>query len=505
MKKILYSLLALVSLLATSCSNDDIEITTYAPKNEVRVNVSTTSAYESFGISYYTNFLAENENAYVGITSLLYDKDGKFVAEENSYSRTIQQVQQKLAIPDGTYTLITLVTLVEKDGEEYKSPFWQLAEKNDISTVRVDKKYYNVYWCYSLAVAAKTIKVNGDNITENISPVPAGSLLSIGYENFDKSSYVWFGYELKQSPDGLNLDPSLSGVNKYYYADGYNQSNVWTGQWTTYEESGLTEDNADMFILNEGRLNYCFGLTDDYSGSGNVSFTAYPTRDEYYTFRNGDMNKAYCYYVGGDKVCETYMGDGSDFNEWYDNVTKGNNNGGNNGGDEKFKFVEPVIDWGASVRNVQSYMSSYDMFLGSDGTAEYFYEGTYAIAYNGNYSEDMIAYYFSSATTGLKESTLYYDATKVTESQLSDVLNEKYEYAGYESDMHLFFTSDFATGIALYQSDDKATWYVDYMSLEDYSGDVKAAKRALSEKRNVKMPAKRTSKKYMNSSLRLRK
>ena len=494
-------MLALVSLLAVSCSNDDIEITTYALKNDVKINVATTSAYESFGIDDYKNALAKYDDSYVGIMSLVYDVDGKLVAEENSYAKTIQQVQQKFALPNGTYTLVSFVTFVEKDGDKYESPYWKFAEKNDLSTVRVEKTDYIIPWWASIALATETIVVNDGNVTTNVTSLPVGSLLTVGYENFDKSSYTWFGYEFKQSSDGLYLDPSLTGVDKYYYENGYNMSNYWTAQYYSYEEDGLSEDFADVFILNEGRLNYCFGLSE-YNGSGDISFTPYPSRDEYYTFRNGEYNLAYCYYVGGDKVCETYMGDGSDFSEWYDNVTKGNSDPDPV---PEFKFVEPATDWGASVRYVQAYMSGYEMFMGSNGSAEYLSDGSYVIGYDGKYSESTIEYYFSSETTGLYEADLYYDAKVVSESQLLEALSEKYIYFGDDYGYHMFFNDDMTTGIMMYQDEEKTTWYVCYISLADLSGDVKAAKRAMAAKKSIKLPAKRTSKKAVSPYMRLRK
>ena len=500
MKKIFYSLLALVSLLAASCSNDDIEITTYAPKNDLKVNISTTSAYDVFGIDDYKTILAKYDETHVAVMSLVYDKDEKLVASENSYLKTFQQVQQKFALPNGTYTLVTVVTFADKDGETYKPLSWKFVDVNTLSTVRLDKLYNEVMWYNSLAVASKTINVDDANVTTSVAPTPVGSLLDIYYENFDKSPYVWFGYEMKQSATGFMLDPSLSGIDRYYY-NKYNDRNNWTGVYGSYESSGLTEGNGTRFVLEEGRLNYCFGLTDKINSDNSVNFTAYPTRNEYYTFRSGETNYAYCYYVGGNNVCETYMGDGSDLAEWYESVT----NGGNNNNENEFKFVEPTTDWGGSVRSVQSYMGGYEMILGASGAAEYLYDGVYALGYNGNYSEEMIAYYFSSQTTGLYEATLFYDASKVTESQLTKALGEKYQYYGVESGMHVYLNSEFTTGIALYSDDENTTWYVNYMSLLDNAGDIKALKRAVSEKRAVNLPKRRMKKPSFKSSSLLSK
>ena len=225
MKKIL-GLIGLVGILLTSCKNDAIEISrvpTPEPPKTLSLSISTTSAYEKYGLADYQNYLGSNSTTYIAVTSLLYNSSGTLVDSASSYSRTFNAISQSFSgLYNGSYTIITFETLVDSSNG-FKSNNWQLKDINNISTVQVhNEKYNHVSWQYSVGVSTQVVEINSADRQIEISPKPIGVLLDFGYENYGKSGYIWTAFELKNVASGYNLNPSLSANERYTYDDGYN-------------------------------------------------------------------------------------------------------------------------------------------------------------------------------------------------------------------------------------------------------------------------------------------
>ena len=139
MKKVLYTLLAMVSMLVTACSNEEIGIEVTYPKKDINLNISTSDAYDIFGITDYENLLANNPNYYIQVTSLLYDSQGILVVEQDTCLRQFAHVNHKFSVDNGKYTHLTISTVVEKKNYPYNSDVWNLVGKNNLSTISLEE------------------------------------------------------------------------------------------------------------------------------------------------------------------------------------------------------------------------------------------------------------------------------------------------------------------------------------------------------------------------------
>ena len=472
MKKIYFSLIALTALLASSCSSsdsDEVTVTVVDKTYSVGVTVSTSSAYESYGSSLFTNFLGNYSNYYVGVFAYLYDEDGALVASTDSYSQTLNT--QSLSFSDidtGSYTLVCIQMIVNSSNS-YQSAAWTISGTSKLSTIAVTTSYSGLKYYHAVAKSTSSVTVGTSNTSVSVSTKPLGCLIDIGYENFGDSGMTLVGFYLDQYAIGYYFDPSLSGTEQYYYGDSYSGEQYWTSIAKTYDTDGI-DDSGEMneyYFIQSGETTYCFGISNVYDGESNVSFASRPSGGESFSFDDGEYYQAYIYYTGDSNVCETYLGaadDSDGFSEWYEAIDKSDSTSG---------IFEPYIEWGGSVADVQSYMSGYYMFSGSDGEATYLSDDYYYLAYLGDSPVDDIYYYFSTATTDLHHVYVYYYNSEITYDELLAYLEENYINSGSTS-YDIYYSSDFNTIIYLFDhSDSFGEYCLDYVSYDYLYGSAK--------------------------------
>ena len=350
MKKYIYTLLAIVSMLATSCSNEEIEIEVTAPQKKLNLSIATSEAYETFGISDYVNALGGIPNLYIGVTSLLYDSEGNLVDEVNSNVKQFGPVNQTFSVSRGKYTLLTVMTFAEKQNYTYSPVMWEFVNKNKLSTARLEKKdQRNISYHWIVSLSSKEITMANENKNVVITPEPLGSLVHIKHYNFDKKDDIGLVFATKNISSGINLDPKLKGNDRYYYKE-YNDEDHADILWLFYNEKTHKLDNqggASMYLLEETTLPILFGCTNSKKVTkDNINFSYY-TDYKHHKFEPGKEYLAAYYYIGGETDESSanfarYLDDvsnSSGFKEWYNNAQAAyeenlNNNeqGGTNNG-----------------------------------------------------------------------------------------------------------------------------------------------------------------------------
>lgn len=441
MKKIL-GLIGLVGILLTSCKNDAIQISrvpTPEPPKTLSLSISTTSAYEKYGLADYQNYLGSNSTTYIAVTSLLYNSSGTLVDSASSYSRTFNAISQSFSgLYNGSYTIITFETLVDSSNG-FKSNNWQLKDINNISTVQVhNEKYNHVSWQYSVGVSTQVVEINSADRQIEISPKPIGVLLDFGYENYGKSGYIWTAFELKNVASGYNLNPSLSANERYTYDDGYNAEHTWSNRGYFYNSSGLSNSDSEKFyMLESGNIQYCFAATDKLNDNGGFSFTACPSENAFFNFVDGEYYKVFAYYTGYSTPLYTFVGSKDDFSTWHANISS-----------ELAKIFlceMPYLNWGASVNDVKSFMSSYTIY---NDTPEALGSGMYRITYGGKYKESQIGYLFNTESGDLAIVNVFWNPTSVTKKEVEDFLKSNgYSYTDGDNQESRYVSSDNNTNV----------------------------------------------------------
>ena len=442
MKKFFYSLIGLLAVVASSCSDsdsDEVAVTVVNKTYSIGVTVSTSSAYESYGSSLFTNFLGNYSNYYVGVFAYLYDEDGALVASTDSYSQTLNT--QSLSFSDidtGSYTLVCIQMLVNSSNS-YQSAAWTISGTSKLSTIAVTTSYTGLKYYHAVAKSTSSVTVGTSNTSVSVSTKPLGCLIDIGYENFGDYGMTLVGFFLDQYAIGYYFDPSLSGTEQYYYGDSYSGEHEWTSIAKTYDTDDI-DDSGEMngyYFIKSGETTYCFGISSVYDGESNDFFISMPSGGESFTFEDGEYYQAYIYYTDNSNVYETYLGSHDDFDEWYEGVSAGT-------------VWTPCTDWGASVADVQSYMSGYEMTVGSDGTAVW--DGSaYYLQYTGNSPATDIYCYFSSETGSYYTVDTYYDSSLITEEEIIEYLDENYTfYTSFDYSVikaYYYYTEDKSTAV----------------------------------------------------------
>lgn len=445
MKKAMYLMLLPLIALAASCSNDEIVV---VKGKSLTYNVSTQPAFDKMNVtaSYKSNFLGDGNSYQIGVYTFIYDQEGNLAASDSTYTKTFANVQQSFDLPSGKYTAITLEMLVDAD-DGYKSDYWMIAGKDKMSSLEVVRTAGWVYYGGVVAVSTENISVDGDKSIE-VTPSPLGAIVQVNFHNFDQSDYTYVALFTKDEPVGRYLSPSLSGTERFHYGD-YLGRNIWSSRGYDYEESGLDSNKGlTIYLIEEGKIQY--GLAPSTVTDGEVNkFYLYPDNgNAYLTVEDGSRYCGGLWYTGngGKNDCEGFAGTESEYETWLSETDRTVSKG-------DFSYKAPYIQWGSSVSSVQSYMSGYTMTEGKSGTAIAQSDNSYIIRYSGKDNESAIEYYFSSATTGLYESDLYFDKTEYSLADINASMSGQTALGEYEG-AYMYVSSDAKSYIVVMQSGD---------------------------------------------------
>lgn len=445
MKKYIYIAIALVMGVFTSCTDkDEIEIIQH---HDININVNAADLYNSWDAGSFINFLGNQKSYSIGITTLIYNDKGELCNEVLSTTRLLESIQQSVpSLKEGKYTFVTVECMVNTDNDN-QSPTWSIDSKELLDSVRVVSSRYEVYWYNCLGLATTEVEVSKNSTNVSVTPKPIGCFVDFECENFDKSKYDYLGFYFKNVAAGMYLNPNRNDNEKYYYKDGYLESNVWNARGYFYSTEGLPEsDESTLFVLENGNINYCFGPSK-IEEDGSIRFTAYPSRNAYCNFQIGQLYKAYCYYKGAPDEVETFMGPLNDFNSWYAKLDKTMNP----------IYAAPCTAWGSSVSFVKSFMKGYN--LGLDITE---YEGGAAMIFDGMYREYYIEYDFENSKSGLYQAWVCVLEEDATLEDIMGMINvSDYEYDDYyaEGNYYLYQNSSTLVGVIPNQELEDGTKY----------------------------------------------
>ena len=128
MKKYLSILTALIAVLFTSCSNDDIPV---MHETVFKVDPSTViSSYLEYNVGDLTSFSSGNK---LRIRLLAYDEDGVLVASDESFSNDYTHIQTfNFALPEGNYTTVAITDVVSSTTE-----FYTLSNQERLNTTTI--------------------------------------------------------------------------------------------------------------------------------------------------------------------------------------------------------------------------------------------------------------------------------------------------------------------------------------------------------------------------------
>lgn len=331
MKNVVYSAFCGLALLATSCSNDDILIDKNDNVNEVNVNVSLSNFISSYNFNDTRHDISVTEDfrtfssefdKYIHVRTLFYNSQGNLVDSLITYSPTTNTVSKSIKLAAGTYTVIT--TLNFADEESADGSWWDLYDKEKLSTAYLSPYRRDVIWCV-MSYASQTITVASGNTTNvSMTPAPIGALGYMYLQNFQYKNEATYGTVADNGvrsialysqnvADGFKLDPNATEKYIYLEATGsgswyYLSSNLEPSDFSGSKDYGYFRTNlySYLYILAPS-FNAVFGYVLD----GESSFQPYGQRN--YTITNGQTYLAYWDWF---QVGNPYFGI-ADNNHWH--------------------------------------------------------------------------------------------------------------------------------------------------------------------------------------------
>lgn len=476
MKKYIYFVIALVIGVFTSCTDkDDIDIILH---HDVQLNINVTNMYEVWGISDYQNFLGGNPSLKIGVTSFVYNAEGKLCNEITTTSKTFQDVNQELnGLEDGEYTILTFETFVNSD-DDNQSDKWIIENKENYEDVMVTFKPNAgtvTYWYQIFGTACNKITVGKDHII-NITPKSKGCMIGLGYENFDKSKFNYFDLAVKNKAHGMYLNPNKS--QPYYYDEYLDKNTYGTMAYFWSTDVLPSSDSYYYYSFETGNLSFMFGGSKSMWINDNLSYDAY-TNDFTWNLEDGKTYMGYCYYNGQPTWFEHYFGLQKDFSSWYKNLDKSMNP----------LFAEPCVSWGATVSYVKSFMNGYYLYQDITTNEE---DGLTWMGYSGKYSEIDIQYYFEDKKSGLYGVQLYFLEDNATLDDIMEHMeNSSYEFIGYNEEENEYRYGDQSTYVGIYpdlESDGIKYSIVEYIDRRYVDEVPTESKARMATKRSKSLP-----------------
>lgn len=466
MKKILYSLIAVLAMVMSSCSNDDIEV---IKTGGVNFNVSTQSVYDDFEVAelFKNNFLSGSYN--IGVYTFVYDEEGNLAASDSLYTKTFGSVEQRFGnLLCGEYTAITVEMLVDAD-DNYQSDAWRIIGKEKLSTLEIvhkdyidsskedDEKSYDAYWY--MAVGYIATKLNVENKSEqilNVIPKGIGVVIDTYMTNFDQSNFKALFFSTKNQPVGRYLSPNYTDEDRFHY-DRYTAKDTYVVRGGARMTSMPKIYNPSIYLLEEGEVQCCFAAhKENADGTLNLRFTPYPNDYTRLSVRDGKTYIGGFNYLGGaNEKCDAKFFDNiDDYLTWYNAMPV-----------EKSLVPNLYLTWGGSVSNVQSFMNGYTMTLGKNGQAVSMSDGSYEVDYKGNGKESSISYSFKSQTTGLFEVDVKYAKATVTKEEIQEYLVLNYTYVTSRDEIYMYMSSDGKTVVMFFSLGDE--WNLGFVDINE--------------------------------------
>lgn len=236
MKKILYSLIAILAMVMSSCSNDDIEI---ARAISVKVNPSGVIAPFT-----YENKAGELESFSTDyklrIHILAYNEKGILVAQDVQYLKNYASIANCiLNLERGSYTIAAVTDVVKMNGSNIKTEYWKISDTEKLSTTKITDAGLigGQYKILGMGIQKMTI---GDNNNEcKLNPQPVGALCLVEwYKIHTFSTVTQYALDMTKSCDFLQFN-ELGG----YEISEKNENGAFKWRLTYLEPSKNTSNN----------------------------------------------------------------------------------------------------------------------------------------------------------------------------------------------------------------------------------------------------------------------
>lgn len=207
MKKILFSLLAIVGLLS-SCTNDDINI-----GHEVAFTINPSTVVDNL-VEYEPGELTVLPKGFsVRVRLFIYDKEGLLVAHAtkdfSDYSHLMSSTQN---LPNGKYTVVATTNITDGSNDFA----WIFSNTDNINSFKIsDDGYIRQQWGI-LGISSSSLNVTDNTREFKLDVMMAGALAFVQYKNYNYYSNV-NAYKLLSNKRDDYVSFNSNGEVQYSY------------------------------------------------------------------------------------------------------------------------------------------------------------------------------------------------------------------------------------------------------------------------------------------------
>lgn len=437
----------LAGAIFSSCTNEDIEVTTVGKLRSIHCTVNMKSMYEEFELDKDISkiFLA-GRSAAVGAWVYLYDSKGKLVECQSysDYAMNNANISFK-NLPEDEYTLIAVETLVNPDKEDQLYN-WRINDEEDIKNIKIQHYSAEKGFDSVLGIVSQTFEVKDNDPNIMLIPKGVGSLIFMQYANakylqcYDEETHPIdkVGLGTDKCPDYYLLDPSLAEMDRLYFDPED------AGYFTLRGACNVDFNANDDEIQEEYALLYVLDPIFDCNFSMHCSF--YKEEENWYNVPMKKYSLDKRIYYGAMYYANNTDQIYADLFEDYDECMKFFEYAKSlNVVESTDEFYAPYIDWSVgSVKAVRDYMSNCSTMMAPTFSNN-------VLTYVNNDNTEMYDYHFATAINGLME--VDYTTTRYDALSLADFLtNTGFDFINEYEGGYLFASKDETTMVTIVES-----------------------------------------------------
>lgn len=208
MKKILFSIIALIGLL-TSCSNDDIIV----QRNTV-IKINPSNVIAPFNVEIEAGELQSFPSSHkLRVRLLVYNEDGVLVSTDTQYLTNYAALATcNVELEKGYYDIVAITDVVQySNSGDVTFEYWKLVDENNLLTTKmVDAGYIGGQYKI-MGVDRMQVNVDFENSDIILYPQPVGALCLVQWFNihtFDNSGITEYTLSMNRSSDFLQFNNS---------------------------------------------------------------------------------------------------------------------------------------------------------------------------------------------------------------------------------------------------------------------------------------------------------
>lgn len=274
MKKYIALFAALLALVVSSCSNDDLVV-----DQSITFKVNPSTVVSPFTDIELVAGLISSVKDYqkLHVYLYIYDETGNLVASDeqafSDYTHIMTSVQK---LRHGNYTVVTLTTIINNEGDR----FWTISGTDRLSTFTVKDNGYIGFTAKILGLSTKKVTVTETTKELSFDVECAGAVALVALQNYNTYTNIEnLGVLSTQKCDEVKLD---NNANMNYTFQIKSTYGWWLAKWPFETEDNLVLGYFFMFPHKDVKMTFAAETPDSFVSVGTTCTTTIQKNHAYW-------------------------------------------------------------------------------------------------------------------------------------------------------------------------------------------------------------------------------